>query len=465
MAIRHLDNLEDYVELHAPNPPKSRPCTRTSSFASPVSSGSPRSSDFQAEGLSPDHRGSGRRPGAVLGAGLCHRRGSLFPGDRRAESRHTHLGKKTLQVFATDISQQVIDKARLAIYPEGLRPMFRPNGSSGSSRRRGWLQSRGAFEKCVFARHTSPGIRLSLGLTSSVLERPHIPGSAPAAQGDSFPSLRASSRRVPHARGIRVGGRFTDLFSLVDKKAKVYPRGGPRSIPPSPGPVKTSAGVPAPAPVPPASSTWPKRRTGRAGQICPGGSDSRCRPADSELPRACDPYLEPGPGGVSFDLVRMAREGLAGELSGALKEAKEGGARLSAGRPNSSRRTGGRRRFRCHPDRISFRRDLVPRPVSGNMPTADEEDASYGNPASARAADGASRQVEDLEGELSEIGSTPGPYSKTKNQRTRNSARPTRNAVDQRGVAERQRGVGDDLKEVQSANEGLRPSTRSWSGQ
>ena len=41
------------------------------------------------------------------------------------------------------------------------------------------------------------------------------------------------------------------------------------------------------------------------------------------------PYLEPGPGRVSFDLLRMAREGLAGELSSALREAKKGRGRRS----------------------------------------------------------------------------------------------------------------------------------------
>ncbi len=35
------------------------------------------------------------------------------------------------------------------------------------------------------------------------------------------------------------------------------------------------------------------------------------------------PYLEPGPGRVSFDLLRMAREGLAGELSSALQRSEE----------------------------------------------------------------------------------------------------------------------------------------------
>ena len=44
-----------------------------------------------------------------------------------------HLEKASFQIFASDINQQVIDKARRAIYPESIVSDVSPNGSSDSS--------------------------------------------------------------------------------------------------------------------------------------------------------------------------------------------------------------------------------------------------------------------------------------------------------------------------------------------
>ncbi len=125
-----------------------------------------------------------------------------------------------------------------------------------------------------------------------------------------------------------VGG-FTDLFSLVDKKGKIYAArsGGLAPIPPVPVPHGGSGGRRRPAPYHRRRTSIPPSEADRIvlDSYAPAGV---IVDADLQIRRfrgRTGPYLEPGPGRVSFDLLRMAREGLAGELSSALREAKKGG--------------------------------------------------------------------------------------------------------------------------------------------
>ncbi len=121
-----------------------------------------------------------------------------------------HLDKTSFQIFASDINQQVIDKARSAIYPESIASDVSPERLARffSPIDAGYQIVKDIRETCVFARHdlTRDPPFSKLGPHKSE-ERPHIPGSAPAAQGDACVALRASSWGLSHARRIRVGGR------------------------------------------------------------------------------------------------------------------------------------------------------------------------------------------------------------------------------------------------------------------
>ena len=158
------------------------------------------------------------------------------------------------------------------------------------------------------------------------------------------------------------------------------------------------------------------------------------------------PYLEPGPGRVSFDLLRMAREGLAGELSSALREAKKGEAAVH------------RKGIRIlRDDRVvAVGFDVIPMHsptgepsflvLFQDMPQADKE--APGTEAD-RSAQDRRRPVSADRG----VGAGAGRDEGVRPSRPRGQGIGERRAplgqrgtaVYERGVAERQRGAGDSL--------------------
>jgi two-component system CheB/CheR fusion protein len=139
-------------------------------------------------------------------------------------------GNKSLQVFATDISEPSIDKARLGVYPANIVPdvsferlerFFKPVEG-------GYRVSEAIRELCVFARHDltrdPPFSRLDLISLRNVLIY-----LGPPLQRRVLPLLHLALRPggfLLLGEAESVGG-FTDLFSLLDKKAKIYGRREP----------------------------------------------------------------------------------------------------------------------------------------------------------------------------------------------------------------------------------------------
>jgi chemotaxis methyl-accepting protein methylase/serine phosphatase RsbU (regulator of sigma subunit)/PAS domain-containing protein len=241
-----------------------------------------------------------------------------------------HLEKTQLQIFASDINQQVIDKARLAVYPESIASDVSPERLERFFSRvdAGYQIIKSIREMCVFAKHDltrdPPFSRLDLISLRNVLIY-----LGPLLQRRVIPLLHFALRPggfLLLGESESVGGA-TDLFSIVDKKAKVYAaRSGTFApIPPSPA-SRAGAGTAAPAPKPPVHDFDSSKE---ADQIVLEGYAPAGVIVDADLQVRrfrghTGPYLEPGPGRVSYDLLRMAREGLAGELRSALGEAKKG---------------------------------------------------------------------------------------------------------------------------------------------
>ena len=240
-----------------------------------------------------------------------------------------HLEKTSFQIFASDINQQAIERARLAVYPETIAANVTPErlGRFFSRLDSGYQIVKCIRETCVFARHDltrdPPFSRVDLISLRNVLIY-----LGPLLHRRVMPLLHFALRPggfLMLGESESVGG-FTDLFSLVDKNGKIYAArsAGCAFIPPSPSlPVGQPAATPRPASSP--VDFDPSREADRIvlDSYAPVGV---IVDADLQIRRfrgRTGPYLEPGPGRVSFDLLRMAREGLAGELSGALREAKK----------------------------------------------------------------------------------------------------------------------------------------------
>ena len=245
--------------------------------------------------------------------------------------RANHLDKTSFQIFASDINQQVVDKARAAIYPESiasdvsperLKRFFTPIDG-------GYQIVKSVREACVFAKHDltrdPPFSKVDLISLRNVLIY-----LGPLLQRRVMPLLHFALRPggfLMLGESESVGG-YTDLFSLVDKKSRIYRHSESlATIPPSPPPATGQApAMPKPAPL--TVDFDPSSEADRIvlDNYAPVGV---IVDADLQIRRFrghTGPYLEPGPGRANFDLLRMAREGLAGELRTALREAGKDGA-------------------------------------------------------------------------------------------------------------------------------------------
>jgi chemotaxis methyl-accepting protein methylase/GAF domain-containing protein len=234
-----------------------------------------------------------------------------------------------LQVFASDINQQVIDKARVGIYPESIAADVSPERLARffQPAKGGYQIAKEIRETCVFAKHDlardPPFSRIDLVSLRNVLIY-----LGPLLQRRIMPELHFAIQQggfLLLGDAESVGG-FTDLFSPADKKAKIYTRRDRPGIvvPPVPGPSRTGQGM---LPARPPTNFDVSREADRIllEAFTPVGvivdADLNIR----EFRGSPTGYLEMGPGRATLDLLHLARQGLALELGNALREAKRAG--------------------------------------------------------------------------------------------------------------------------------------------
>jgi two-component system CheB/CheR fusion protein len=233
-----------------------------------------------------------------------------------------------IQIFGTDISDEAVDRARLGIYPENIA------GEVSEERlRRFFTKGNGTYrvtkavrECCVFARQNvtrdPPFSRLDLVSCRNVmiylgnaLQRKVMSIFHYALRSEGY-LLLGSSETI---------GNFGELFSVVDRKHKIYQKKISMKRPK----------VDFEAPVPPARVERPR---------LPEDSVSAAnvfREADRLMLQRFSPpgvlinenleilqfrgrtshFLEPPAGAASFNILKMAREGLLSELRAAIHTA------------------------------------------------------------------------------------------------------------------------------------------------
>ncbi len=238
-----------------------------------------------------------------------------------------------MQIFATDVSELAIEKARLGTYlpsqvaelsPERLRRFFVPIDG-------GYQISKLVREHCVFARQNlisdPPFSRLDLISCRNVLiyfgaslQKKVLPVFHYGLKPTGFLML-GSAETV---------GEFTHLFHLVDRKHKIYTKQFAKlPIPPAFDPSPLTVVLP-PAPAALAVSSSPVSLTDVADQLvlrhyAPVGVVVNAQFDIVQFRGPMGAYLEPAPGQASLQVLSLIKEELRFDLQTALYQARQSG--------------------------------------------------------------------------------------------------------------------------------------------
>jgi two-component system CheB/CheR fusion protein len=232
---------------------------------------------------------------------------------------------RTIQIFATDVSETAVEKARIGLYPESIA-----SDVSRERLRRFFSRSDGGFQisktirdTCVFARQDvtrdPPFSRLDLIscrnlliYMASTLQNRIIPAFHYALNPWGF-LLLGSSETV---------GRFSDLFALADRKHKLYRKKTAVAHMSVDFGRATHSARPriSETPPPSRSGNFPAADLGREAdnillsQYAPGGVIVNDDLEIIQFRGQTGRYLQPSPGHASLNLMKMACESLRLEL-------------------------------------------------------------------------------------------------------------------------------------------------------
>jgi two-component system CheB/CheR fusion protein len=245
-----------------------------------------------------------------------------------------------VQIFGTDVSERAIAHARAGLYsagdlgnvsPERLKRFFHKTD-------RGFVVQKPLRDMCIFARQNvgkdSPFSRLDLISCRNLLiylgpklQRKLMPIFHYALNPTGFLVLGSSESVGGHA----------DLYRLIDRRFRIYSRKSTTrrtsfefsieaplaGIPPAPKPISTMPDdLKEPFDVIREADRLVLHRHGPVGVLVNEELEILQFRGD------VSPYLAPTAGRASLNLLKMARDGLAGELQALLQEAREKNTRL-----------------------------------------------------------------------------------------------------------------------------------------
>ena len=238
-----------------------------------------------------------------------------------------------IQMFATDISDQTLDRARTGFYPESIEAEVSPERLRRFFRREdtGYRVDKSIRDACVFARHNLTSdppfshldlisCRNVLIYLSTLLQRRVLPTFHYALNLPGF-LLLGSAETV---------GDTTDLFEPVDRAAKIYSKRATMVRSPlhlAASDMRTMTRPPG-RPHPPATTAADFLREADralAGRFAPPGVVVNEALEVLQFRGRTGAYLEPPTGEPTTNLLKLAREGLFLELRSALEEAKRAG--------------------------------------------------------------------------------------------------------------------------------------------
>src|SRR5215472_11717489 len=236
----------------------------------------------------------------------------------------------TIQIFATDISDNALDRARAGLYshaavsqvsPERLRRFFLKLDG-------GYQINKALRELCIFARQnvTRDPPFSSLDLISC---RNLLIYLGPALQNRVIPTVH--NARKPDGILLLGGseslGAFADHFVLIDKKHKIYEKkkGSARLLSYFAASPHTQRAIEAPSGKTPFSTFSVEKEVERVllGRYIPASIVVNSDMEIIQFRGRTGAYVEPAEGHATFSLSKMVREGLLVDLRAALDRAKK----------------------------------------------------------------------------------------------------------------------------------------------
>ncbi len=335
-------------------------------------------------------------------------------------------GCPNLQIFATDLNEALLDKARAGLYTKSLAQDVSPERL-----KRFFVEEQGGYrinkvlrQQVVFARQNliqdPPFSRMDLVSCRNLmiylepdLQKTLLPAFHYALQPGGFLLLGVSESIGP----------FADLFEPIDKKFKLFSK-KPAVTPAfrlplarGQGTARKEAPVIRPGPPP---EHFPRELNAQreadrvsVNQFAPPGVLINSELQILQFRGPTGPYFEPPTGRASFHVLKMAREGLMLPLRAALKKAKKDNQRVR----REGLRVGGRAvnieviplknlKERCYLVLFkgSGKPGLQAAAESGMEPAGMKSGPARlsASPPEGRAAQAAARRVAELERELSE---------------------------------------------------------------
>lgn len=238
-----------------------------------------------------------------------------------------------LQIFATDLNDGLLEKARAGLYaknlvqdlsPDRLRRFFAQEDG-------GYRISKSIREMCVFARQNlitdPPFSRLDLISCRNLMIY-----LEPALQKKIMPTFHYALKRngFLFLGASETVGASTDLFATVDKKHRIYakkPAPRPLMVPLPSRQVAghKSARIPQPLGSREGLELDAQKEADRItlSKYAPAGVLINADLEVLQFRGMTSPYLSPAPGRASFNLLKMARDGLMMPLRTAINKAKK----------------------------------------------------------------------------------------------------------------------------------------------
>jgi len=242
-----------------------------------------------------------------------------------------------LQIFATDLNEAVLDRARLGLYPKTLAGDISPQRLRKffAEEEGGYRVSKALREEVVFARQNllsdPPFSKMDLISCRNLLiylepemQRKIIPALHYALRPNGFLFLGASESV----------GNFNDLFAPVDRKQKIFAKKAvptpmfrlplPEHLPPTLTGKRLTAPRPRGLPEAVQGEMNAQREADRlmVNQYAPPAVLVNSDLQVVQFRGATGAFLEPPKGKATFDILKMARQGLMAPLRRAINKAR-----------------------------------------------------------------------------------------------------------------------------------------------